>query len=654
MGPRIYPSQQDTNLTAKGSLILSSLITDNLEIYVNNTIVNKQFSIIDGLYIYLLNIGDSVTLTNTSNLSFNIIRKEYTTDDVNGNNGIVSTFITGVTNQSSITFTITTTPLSYNFEYLINISSPITPTPTPPPTKNMTFTCQYDQNVTPYFGSSATFLKSFIGSIGVRKSPSNSFLSPLIPTGDIIFGTGFTSTGVINTIPNNFDISLIDPTTEVVNPFQQCYTGLSSNSYVDYVSHKTEVYIDNVLVDTNIYPLVFSDMVTCGTPHDFYSYFSNLFNNQFGNAMFVKFTDNIEIAGPITAAFAPESSGSTYTCYSAPTYTFAAKSEDLSLVNYIKGSVINTLPLNGIFWLSKNGKVRKYKRIGGEDYATPLELALICTTPTPLPPTSTPTPSPTATNTPTPAPPTPTPTITPTPTATNTPTPTPTPPPTGYTGGYYILVNDSFTSYPGTGTTWFSLASGTTYNGTLTNGPVWSGGTPGFFTFDGTNDWVDFGSASSGSTSASFTWGGWVKTTTSATQKVFMMRGNDASLNGWSLFLSKESDNKFQASVVTSTGGFFQTDVKSTTTMSNDTWYYIVGTWLPGVRIRIYINGVLENTTTTSRITLRGPSIGWNLMRNNDSTFSNGSLSEFIVYQSELSGTDILSNFNANKSKYGY
>ena len=267
-----------------------------------------------------------------------------------------------------------------------------------------------------------------------------------------------------------------------------------------------------------------------------------------------------------------------------------------------------------------------------------------------------PTPTPTPTNTPTPTP-TSTPTATPTSTPTITPTPTPTPPPSGYTGGYYILVNDSSASYPGTGTTWFSLASGTTYNGTLTNGPVWSGGTPGYFTFDGTNDWVNFTGGSGGSATGSFTFGGWVKTTTSATEKILMMRGNDASASGWSLFLSKATDNKFQASVVTtapSPPALVQTDVKSTTTMLNDTWYYVIGVWEPGVRIRIYINGVLENTTTTTRTNLRLSGIGWNLMRNNDSTFSNGSISEFIVYQSVLTGPQIGNNFNANAYKYGY
>jgi uncharacterized delta-60 repeat protein len=246
------------------------------------------------------------------------------------------------------------------------------------------------------------------------------------------------------------------------------------------------------------------------------------------------------------------------------------------------------------------------------------------------------------------------PTPTPTPTsAPPTPTPTATPVPT-YTAGYYILVNDSVASYPGTGTTWTSIATGTTYNGALTNGPVWSGGTPGYFTFDGTNDWVDFGAASSGSTSGSFTFGGWVKTTTSATQKVLMMRGNDASGAGWSLFISKESDDKFQASVVTTTPSTTQINAKGTTTMLNDTWYYVIGVWTPGVRIRIYVNGVLETTTATTRTNLRTSGIGWNLMRGNVSDFSNGSLSEFVVYPSVLTGPQIGNNFNANKTKYGY
>jgi hypothetical protein len=88
--------------------------------------------------------------------------------------------------------------------------------------------------------------------------------------------------------------------------------------------------------------------------------------------------------------------------------------------------------------------------------------------------------------------------------------------------------------------------------------------------------------------------------------------------------------------------------------MSNNTWYYLTGVWVAGTSINIYVNGVLETTTTTIITNLRSSGIGWNLMRGNGGDYTNGDLSEFVVYPSVLSGTQILNNFNLNKSKYGY
>lgn len=122
MGPRIYPSYQDTNLTAKGSLILSLDDTiDDVNVYVNNNLVNKQYSIINGLYSVSLNVNDVVRLERGEIIKISSTRKDYTTDDTAGNNGIVNTFITGITSTNSYTFTATTIPSSYNFEYLISV-----------------------------------------------------------------------------------------------------------------------------------------------------------------------------------------------------------------------------------------------------------------------------------------------------------------------------------------------------------------------------------------------------------------------------------------------------------------------------------------------------------------------------------------------------
>jgi uncharacterized delta-60 repeat protein len=305
-------------------------------------------------------------------------------------------------------------------------------------------------------------------------------------------------------------------------------------------------------------------------------------------------------------------------------------------------------------------------------------------TPTPTPtntqtPTNTPTPSitPTSTKTPTPTPtisvtptntltPTKTPTNTPTPTVTsNTPTPTPSITPTNtptltnnsvtslIQSGLTINVNGSSASYPGTGTTWTSLATGTTYNGDLINGPTWNSGTGGFFTFDGVNDYCYFGDSSKGSDTVSKTFGGWVKSTTSATDKVFYFRGDDSS-GGWSLSLYKAATtNKISAGIVTTSpfGGF---NVASTTTLVDNTWYYITARWNKGTSLSIFVNGQLQNTLTLTGTGLRNATTGWEIARYNGPTYSDVSTGDFELYERALSDAEILQNYNARKSIYGY
>ena len=267
-------------------------------------------------------------------------------------------------------------------------------------------------------------------------------------------------------------------------------------------------------------------------------------------------------------------------------------------------------------------------------------------------PTPTPTPTLTPTPTATPTGPTATPTVTPTPTPTVTPTPAPV---TGYTSGFSILVNDAVSSYPGTGTTWTSLATGTTYNGTLVNGPVWSGGTPGFFTFDGTNDYGDFGLSSTGATTASCSWGAWFKMSTSASQNVVAMRGLDGSGDGWSLLIAKQSNNKMGIGVVGMLPSIAGLEVNSTTTLVSGTWYYVYGVWNSGSNLKIYVNGLLENTQTFFNFSLRTSNFGWTLARSGASPqYNNVSIGEFITYNRVLSDAEVLNNFDVTKAKYGY
>jgi hypothetical protein len=121
MGPRIYPSYQDTNTNAKGSLLFTMENSiDYIDIYVNNILVNKRYSVIEGLYSMNLNINDSVRLESVNPFTYALIRRDYTTDETNGDNGIIDTLISADSLVTSYTFTVSTITNAYNFEYIFD------------------------------------------------------------------------------------------------------------------------------------------------------------------------------------------------------------------------------------------------------------------------------------------------------------------------------------------------------------------------------------------------------------------------------------------------------------------------------------------------------------------------------------------------------
>lgn len=151
MGPRIYPSYQDTNTTATGTLIISlegsftGAVTNYVSIqtqsiFTEPIIYNK---LDDKIYANLI-LGNVYTLqvraTSLATVKgFQMYRTDYTINDVSGNNGIVTNYITGATNTNNVlqsyTFTASTISNSYNFEYNVTAYiNPQSPTPTPIPT----------------------------------------------------------------------------------------------------------------------------------------------------------------------------------------------------------------------------------------------------------------------------------------------------------------------------------------------------------------------------------------------------------------------------------------------------------------------------------------------------------------------------------------
>ena len=162
MTARVYPSQQQTNLTTIGSLLVTysevneTSTISKVQCFVNSVERKLIYDNSDSLYSTFLSNGDIVRILVTTTAEDNeilVTRRDYTTDDQGGDMGIRNTFITGVTGNSpttlEVTFTATTISLDYNFEYLVTAIVKYPPTPTPTPTPSITPTNTPTPTITP-------------------------------------------------------------------------------------------------------------------------------------------------------------------------------------------------------------------------------------------------------------------------------------------------------------------------------------------------------------------------------------------------------------------------------------------------------------------------------------------------------------------------
>jgi hypothetical protein len=209
-------------------------------------------------------------------------------------------------------------------------------------------------------------------------------------------------------------------------------------------------------------------------------------------------------------------------------------------------------------------------------------------------------------------------------------------------------------SYPGTGTTWRDI-SGNNNNGTLTNGPTFSGiGKQAAIVFDGVDDYVNCGNNSTiTSITDQVTFGGFVKFTTFGTYRRFIFKDNGT--QGVIELYYDGSLNRLTAEIVTSTG---RTACSSTTIPVLNQIYNLVGTY-DGSNIRIYVNGILETTVSkTGNIDQGSPSGA--LFLGNTSGFSQpysfyfaGNIYNVQIYNRALSAAEVSQNFNALRGRYG-
>ena len=196
-------------------------------------------------------------------------------------------------------------------------------------------------------------------------------------------------------------------------------------------------------------------------------------------------------------------------------------------------------------------------------------------------------------------------------------------------------------SYKGSGTIWKDV-SGNAYNGTLTNGPTFSTENGGSIVFDGTNDFVSVASNANILSTTAYTKMAWFYVTNFATDNNIISAGSSGQHAFW-LFTS----NKLNAGH----NGNWNT-VVSTTTLSLNKWYFGAVTFNTTTGWVLYLNGVQEATSvSTTTFTGTGTiSIG---SYQNLGNYLTGRVATVGVYNRVLSASEILQNFNANRTRFG-
>lgn len=193
-------------------------------------------------------------------------------------------------------------------------------------------------------------------------------------------------------------------------------------------------------------------------------------------------------------------------------------------------------------------------------------------------------------------------------------------------------------SYSGSGLTANGLVGG--IGGTLVNGVGFGTTNNGFFTFDGSNDYLDFGNSTSvrllnGTVSA------WVKTASPG--------------GGFRGIIAKQ----FQYGIFFSDGVLVAYDWGASATRStgvniaDNNWKNVVMTFQSGITngTRIYINGSSVLTTTITSF-----NDGLNLYGGaevNASQYANCSGSVFSLYNRVLTDQEVLQNYHSTKKRYG-
>ena len=197
--------------------------------------------------------------------------------------------------------------------------------------------------------------------------------------------------------------------------------------------------------------------------------------------------------------------------------------------------------------------------------------------------------------------------------------------------------------YPGSGVTFYDL-SGNNNHGTLTNGPTISNNLAKYTVFDGSNDYI----VSANNTG--------IAVTSPRTIMAWAWMGNVAS--SVIARIGASADNQAYEMQVWSSKLIMHryagapSHVESTSSVKLNRWYHFAISY-DGSNVKFYIDGAYDGVSSLSLNTANAPLyVGSPVWGGNG--HMNGNVSQTLLYDRELSATEINQNYNATKGRYAY
>ena len=198
-------------------------------------------------------------------------------------------------------------------------------------------------------------------------------------------------------------------------------------------------------------------------------------------------------------------------------------------------------------------------------------------------------------------------------------------------------------SYPGTGTTWTDLVGSN--NGTLVNGPTFDSSNAGNIVFDGTDDYINMGDILSAPSSLSIF--SWVNCDVFVEFPIVIKGIGAVGTREYGLFIFSGVVRGYVADE--SAGDVDYVD--GATSLSTGSWFNVGMTWT-GSTLSVYLNGSLDNSTSTSVSEIENLSSPLTIGKDTSPDYANGKISNVSIYNRALTADEVRQNYLSTKERY--